>query len=388
MHLGIVRLKHTPFGGAERIIQRLVSSFGSQGRIGKVTIFSSHWEINREAKSKIEVGFEVKVEVVKVESKGVGRFWRQRNFFNAARRAINVNKTLDIVQSHERLIGCDIFRTGDGVHVAWLERLARDRDWLGRQFLQVDPFHRLILANEAKIASDPRTVFVANSPLAKVEIERHLEVPESRIWLIPNGIETEYWKNIPRDPISRAIARGRLGLDPNNPCILFLGSGFQRKGLRELILAIGLLKDVQLLVVGRDSKALHYRKLADQKAPGRIRFAGPLESVDRAICAADVFCLPSTYDSFSNAALEALGAGLPVVISQDTGLSSYVETHGGGLVCERDPESIKHSLEVALKRADTFSVEAVGLAEQFDHSVITPLWLELYQSILERKRTL
>jgi UDP-glucose:(heptosyl)LPS alpha-1,3-glucosyltransferase len=388
MHLGIVRLKYTPFGGAERIIQRLVSSLGSNSRVGRITIFSSHWASNKEAEGNVGVDVDVDVDVVKIKPKGVGRFWRQRDFFNAASQAINAIKTLDIVQSHERLVGSDIFRTGDGVHAAWLDRLSRDRDWLGRQLLQADPFHRLICANETKMASDPRTVFVANSPLAKVETERYLGVPENRIWLIPNGIDAEHWKNIPRDSVSRAIARGRLGLDTNNPCVLFVGSGFQRKGLRELILAVAPIENVQLLVVGKDSKASHYRQFADQKAPGRVRFAGPLESVEDAITAADVFCLPSLYDSFSNAALEALGAGLPAVISQDTGLASYVETHGGGLVCKRDPENIRESLELALNRADTLSAEAIELAKEFDHSVITPRWLELYQSVLERKNAL
>jgi UDP-glucose:(heptosyl)LPS alpha-1,3-glucosyltransferase len=383
MHLGIVRLKYTPFGGAERIIQRLVSSLSTDSGLRKITIFSSDWKDNQA--SKESRGGDVDVDVVKIKSSGIGRFWRQTQFLKNTRKAILQRPTINILQSHERLIGSDIFRTGDGVHAAWLDRLARQRNWLSAKLIRSDPFHRLICANEKKLAADPKTIFVANSPLAKREVQSYLKVPDSRIRLIPNGIDVSHWRSVPRDENSKIVARHRFGLYPERPCVIFVGSGFERKGLGELIKAVALLKDIQLLVVGRDRHLRHYQEIASRLAPGRIKFAGGLNNVETALASADVFCLPSLYDSFSNAALEALAVGLPVVVTENTGITDYIKDSGGGLICDRNPDSIKICLETALKGSRVLSQQAQLLAQQFDHSVTTPLWLNLYQTILNKE---
>ncbi len=381
MHLGIVRLKYTPFGGAERIIQRLVSSLSADSGVRKITIFSSDWQDNQVSKESRGVD----VDVVKIESSGIGRFWRQTQFLKNTRKAILQRPTINILQSHERFIGSDIFRTGDGVHAAWLDRLALKRNWLSAKLISSDPFHRLICANEKRLATDPKTIFVANSPLSKREVQSYLRVPGSRIRLIPNGIDVSHWRSVPRDENSKIVARHRFGLNPERPCVIFVGSGFERKGLRELIKAVVLLKDIQLLVVGRDRDTKQYQEMASRLAPGRIKFAGGINNVETALAPADIFCLPSLYDSFSNASLEALAVGLPVVVTEDTGITDYIKTSGGGLICDRNPDSIKICLETALKGSRVLSQQAQLLAQQFDHSVTTPLWLDLYQTILNRK---
>lgn len=384
MHLGIVRLRYTPFGGAERIIQRLVSAVGKYSMLRRITIFSMDWPDGR-IEENPEVVSDIPVEVVKIKVFGFNRLWRQMRFLENVRHAISQRPSIDILQSHERLIGADIFRAGDGVHAAWLDRLGPRRGWLRNKLIRADPFHRLICSNERKMANDPNTVFVANSPLAFREIQSYLQVPDNRVRVIPNGFESEYWRKIPRDEIARKDARMQFGLCAHSPCVVFVGSGFERKGLGTLIMAVALMAGIQLLVVGRDRNIAHYKKIANKQAPGRVKFLEGLERVEVALTAADVFCLPSLYDSFSNAALEALGAGLPVVLTKDAGLHHYIEISGGGVVCVRDPDSIKMALEEALSKHASLSGQALALAGQFDHSLITPMWLDLYQNILDRK---
>src|SRR5207253_5863261 len=61
-----------------------------------------------------------------------------------------------------------------------------------------------------------------------------------------------------------------------------------------------------------------------------VRFLGELAELRPIYVAADIFILPSIYDPFSNACLEALASGLPVITTRDNGFSEVIENaiHG------------------------------------------------------------
>jgi UDP-glucose:(heptosyl)LPS alpha-1,3-glucosyltransferase len=170
-----------------------------------------------------------------------------------------------------------------------------------------------------------------------------------------------------------------LGLDPGKPCVIFVGSGFYRKGLEFLIEAVGMTKDLQLLVLGHDKSSFSFHRLANKHARGRVVFLGPTHHVKSSLEAADVFCLPSLYDSFSNGALEAACMGVPLVVTQSVGISDYIVHHGGGVICERESSSVKYAIETVLGNAPQFSQRVLKLSDQFDESHLIGEWLSLYQ---------
>ena len=96
-------------------------------------------------------------------------------------------------------------------------------------------------------------------------------------------------------------------------CIV--GSGFERKGVRALIDAATLMRETRrrLWIIGKDKHSARYAAYARAKGIAeRIRFFGPQQDVRPFYGAADAFALPTLYDPFPNAALEALASGLPV----------------------------------------------------------------------------
>jgi UDP-glucose:(heptosyl)LPS alpha-1,3-glucosyltransferase len=165
--------------------------------------------------------------------------------------------------------------------------------------------------------------------------------------------------------------RAEWAIPANADVVLFVGSGFRRKGLDRLLEIWGSepLKDVFLLVVGHDARLARYKAAAERRAPGQIIFAGRQEAIERFYGAADVVVLPSVQEAFGNVVVEALACGLPVVVSRSVGASELL---AGSLVegivnNAQSPSELREKLERMLRRArsaDTMS-EARRLAETY-----------------------
>ncbi len=122
---------------------------------------------------------------------------------------------------------------------------------------------------------------------------------------------------------------------------LFAGSGWERKGLRFAMQGVERAEaDAVLLVAGEGKK----RTLP---AARRTRFLGAVADMPELMAASDVFVLPTLYEPFSNACLEALAAGLPVITTRRNGFSEIMETgvHGDVLDDPADSASLARALD-------------------------------------------
>ena len=153
MKLALVRYKYNPYGGAERIIERLGRELIKAGTFSNISILSRDWR--PPSGSHSDSLDSPSMEYHPIRSSGWTRYGRHKSFLHAATRALGDMQGNHITQTHERLPGCDIYRAGDGVHKAWLHRLGKQRSWLGRQFLELDPYHQLTCQNELLIANNP-----------------------------------------------------------------------------------------------------------------------------------------------------------------------------------------------------------------------------------------
>ncbi len=136
--------------------------------------------------------------------------------------------------------------------------------------------------------------------------------------------------------VDRAATRAALGLADDHVAFLLVGSGYARKGVTTAIRALARLpQTARLVVVGKDKSPAHYRRLAQRAGVAeRVVFAGPQTDVRRYLGAADAFVLPTLYDPLSNAVLEALACGLPVVTSRRCGAGELVVAHDAGWTCD------------------------------------------------------
>jgi UDP-glucose:(heptosyl)LPS alpha-1,3-glucosyltransferase len=120
---------------------------------------------------------------------------------------------------------------------------------------------------------------------------------------------------------------------------LFAGSGWGRNGLRYAIQAVRGLPSVQLIVAGSGKKP--------SNPPKNVVFLGPIDDMSQAFLAADVFVLPTIYDPFSNACLEALSFGLPVITTTANGFSEIIipGIHGETIDRPNNVDALRAAIE-------------------------------------------
>jgi UDP-glucose:(heptosyl)LPS alpha-1,3-glucosyltransferase len=254
-----------------------------------------------------------------------------------AARALARGSAWDIVQSHERTVCQDVYRAGEGCHRAYLA--SRDRP-PGRAL-----YHRVLLALEQRaLEGTPRVVAIARR--GKREIEALYRVEPARVDVVYNGVDLERFHPRGRGTL-RAAARAEAGVPPGAWTALFVGSGFERKGLGTAVEACAALDDraSRLLVVGKGDVA-PYRALAVRVGMAdRIGWLGPRADVERWYAAADACVLPARYEPFGNVHLEALASGVPVVASREAGGSEVVVDGASGRVVDpRDTGAVARAL--------------------------------------------
>ena len=206
----------------------------------------------------------------------------------------------DVLMSLERVWQCDVYRAGDGVHRAWLNRRDKFATPLQRLFRSFKHKHDDILQLEKSLFADGRAErVIANSEMVKKEIVDLYGYPANKIDIVRNGVPLQEFCF---DAEVRAKARAWMQLKNSDVAVLFAGSGWERKGLRFAIDAVGACRDrrVRLLVAGRGN----FRSYKSERA----QFLGEVQDVRRIYAAADIFILPTIYDPFSNACLEALAS--------------------------------------------------------------------------------
>jgi UDP-glucose:(heptosyl)LPS alpha-1,3-glucosyltransferase len=358
LRLAIVRQRYNAFGGAERFIERALPALERAG--AEVTL------IAREAR-----GWGAR-RVLNVNPFHIGKVWRDWSFARAARAAWR-REGFDLVQSHERIPGCHVYRAGDGVHRHWLELRRRVATAVERLGIALNPYHRYVCDAERRLFEHPRLrAVICNSRMVAEEVRRGFRIAPEKLHVIYSGVDLEHFH--PRVAAAlRGAARAELGCRPRDTVFLFVGSGFARKGLGSALQALRIANHPSfwLLVVGKDREA---RRFAAQAAGlgRRVRLLGPREDVRPLYAAADCLMLPSRYDPFPNTALEALAMGLPVIVSSRAGAAEIVQRGINGWVCEPDePAGLAQLMREAdaairagpLSAAARASVEGYGLEE-------------------------
>lgn len=243
----------------------------------------------------------------------------------------------DVVQSHERTLRQDIYRAGEGCHRGYLATRASGG---GRGL-----YHRVILALERRVfARTPQIVAIARR--GKHEIESLYGVAPERVAVVYNGVDLERFH--PRNRATlRGLARAEAGISGDAWTVLFVGSGFDRKGLSTAIEALARLDDREsrLLVIGRGDVGPLQRLGESLGVGSRISWLGPRRDIERWYAAADVCVLPSRYEPFGNVHLEALASGLPIVTSTEAGGREVIEEGvNGAVVAPRDPGAVAAAL--------------------------------------------
>jgi glycosyltransferase involved in cell wall biosynthesis len=172
-------------------------------------------------------------------------------------------------------------------------------------------------------------------------------IAEEKLVLRRNGLDLNEFKSLPE----RGAFRARLGIGEQQPLILFLGRMSFIKGLDLLVEAFaGVSSEAKLVLAGPDDKDGCREKVATLVEAlglsGRVIQSAPLYGIEKlqAFVDADLFVLPSRYESFGNAAAEAIACGTPVLVTDECGIAPLVNEQAG-LVVACSVEGLRGGLQ-------------------------------------------
>src|SRR5690349_12600161 len=212
LNVAFVRRGYSPSGGAEAYLKRLAEGLVSCGHEAQL-IATDDWPDNEwpfgmvtRIRGNSPIGFADELE--------------------NARPQI----ACDVLMSLERVWRCDVYRAGDGVHQAWLNRRRRFEMPLQRFLRDVNRKHHDIMKLEASLfQKGGANRVIANSEMVKREIVDLYGYPANKIDVVRTGVPGQ---SLRLDPALREKSRAQLNLKPDEVALLFAGSGWERKGLR------------------------------------------------------------------------------------------------------------------------------------------------------------
>jgi UDP-glucose:(heptosyl)LPS alpha-1,3-glucosyltransferase len=124
-------------------------------------------------------------------------------------------------------------------------------------------------------------------------------------------------------------------MSDSDQILLFVASGWRRKGLLEAMHALKGFPRLTLLVLGRDNKAPWVKIAKDLGVENQIKFVEARKDINKVYHAADLVILPSWYDSFGFVVLESMACGTPVVVSRFAGAHELVIPRLNGMIIDR-----------------------------------------------------
>jgi UDP-glucose:(heptosyl)LPS alpha-1,3-glucosyltransferase len=355
LSIGFVRRGYSQSGGAEAYLKRLARGVVEAGNEAQL-ITTEAWPQNEWPYGPIR----------HFQSGAITEFAHELEKIRPQIRC-------DVLMSLERVWSCDVYRAGDGVHRAWLARRRKFELPLERFVRGLNRKHRDILQlEEALLANRGADRVIVNSQMVKTEIVDLYSYPVDKIDIVRNGVPVGQFRF---DPKLREESRDQLKVKPDEIALLFAGSGWERKGLRFAIAAMSLCNNrkIRLLVAGRGNRRYYKSK--------HVQFLGEVPDPVSIYSAADIFILPTIYDPFSNACLEALACGLPVITTDSNGFSETIEhgVHGSIVDFASNVARLRDAIQFWSEPARRAAVSSTNMqrAAQFDISVNVARTLEI-----------
>ncbi len=198
----------------------------------------------------------------------------------------------------------------------------------------------------------------------------HEGFPSGKLVFVPNGVDINRFRPISVD--QKAGLQKKLGL-PDGPIGVYIGRLSPEKRVEQIINAWPGLRrkhpQARLIILGTGPQESELRAMAGEG----VVFAGVVEDVSPYLQSADFFVLPSSTEGLSNALLEAMASGLPIIATKVGGAEDLIEHQKSGwLIPADDTMALNHALEHFLSNLD----QIIGYGEKAREKVVQDYSLE------------
>jgi UDP-glucose:(heptosyl)LPS alpha-1,3-glucosyltransferase len=319
MQLAFVLYKYFPFGGLQRDFMRIALECQQRGH--RIRVYTLIWE------GDIPPGFEVLVAPVKAI------FNHRRNEkLSAWMEADLARRPVDRLIGFNKMPGLDVYYAADGCFEDKAQTLRNSlyRRW-GR-YRHFAEYERAVFARDAK------TEVLMISEVQQPLFIKHYDTPLQRFHLLPPGIAQD--RRAPANAAGlRAEFRREFKLADDDLLLVQIGSGFKTKGVDRSLKALAALpaelkKRTRLFVIGQDDPKVFQLQSAALGLSDQVQFLKGRSDIPRFLLGADLLIHPAYNENTGTVLLEALVAGLPVLVSAVCGYAHYIAEADSGLVLD------------------------------------------------------
>jgi UDP-glucose:(heptosyl)LPS alpha-1,3-glucosyltransferase len=183
--------------------------------------------------------------------------------------------------------------------------------------------------------------------------------------VIYNGVDTVRFK--PAGNEQKKALKSSYQIKEDN-VVLFIGADFKRKGVSFLLKSFSLLdvNSARLIIAGRPASTKYISMAKALGIDKKVTFWGTENDVGNLYAVSDIFVLPTIYDPFSNATLEAMASGLPVITTQHNGASEIIADGVHGFIVDpQDTKLLAKRITSALANYEKMGTRARAKAEEY-----------------------
>jgi glycosyltransferase involved in cell wall biosynthesis len=228
--------------------------------------------------------------------------------------------------------------------------------------------------------------YLANSESVKEFITK-IGADKNNVTVIPNGIDTGFYDKIPRDE----KLRKSFGIKKEDLNIICVANLHINKGHKYLFEAFENIykenKNINLLIVGDgDEKENLLKQIENYQSKNNILFLGKRNDVPRLLKISDIFVLPTLFEGMSNAIMEAMASGLPIITTNIPENKELIENKKTGFLIpvknsEKIADKIIYLLENQNKRENIGKKAKNQIAENFETKKVIKKLTTFYNSI-------
>lgn len=318
MTLAFLLYKYFPYGGMQRDFAGFVKH--SQALGYHCRVYCIDWQGERLDG----------IDLRRVPARGLTRHQRNQRFTEWVSGDLATDP-VEAVIGFNKMPGLDVYFAADS---CFLDSALNERGALYRlsgRFKHFADYERRVF----EVSGRTEVLLISESERRK--FERHYHTPASRMHMLPPGISRDR-RRPPDAERRRDKARDKLGIGKSELLFLFLGSDYERKGLDRVITGLAELDQrrsditTKLLVVGHDRPGRYKRLARQSKIADSVVFLGARDDVADLLLAADALVHPARSEAAGIVLLEALVAGLPVIVSDVCGYAGHIRDAHAGLV--------------------------------------------------------
>jgi UDP-glucose:(heptosyl)LPS alpha-1,3-glucosyltransferase len=319
MKFAFCLFKYFPSSGLSRDFHRILGECQSRGH--EAEVFVRSWQGSQPG-PEVTILRDWSVKVLPNHDK-------DKLYHRRLQQELKTRK-FDAVVGFNKMPGLNIYYGADVCYIA-REQKANHPTY------RLTPRYRHLCAFEKSVfGADSRTLILSLSEREKKVFQEYYHTPNSRFSLLPPTL------GLDRKPVqdrskTRDRIRQKFGIAEDALLLLFIGSGFETKGLDRALQALAslpsnLLQRSQLMIIGQDHPG-DYRSLAKQlRVDRQVHFLGGRSNIPEFLAAGDLLLHPAYRENTGTVLLEAITAGVPVLTTDVCGYAHHVQQANAGIV--------------------------------------------------------